>query len=237
MRGGWPWTAIPIHPALLAAFAVLFLFAENIADQLVLDPLWMPLAVSVIGAVVALLIATAVTRDLVRGGLLASLLVVLFFSFGHAWFRSGELLPSRWLLVAAYAVAAVAGAALIWRGGRLTVPLSQFVNAAAVALVLLNVFRIASFTVGGQPSAERTDPAASAAVSADASRGRPDVYFIVFDRYANSETLDQHLRIRQWAVPALARGSRVHRRRRQLVELLQDRAVAAQHPEHGVPGR
>ena len=190
MRGGWPWTAIPIHPVFLAAFAVLFLLAENIADQLVLDALWMPLAVSVIGAVVALLIATAVTRDLIRGGLLASLMVVLFFSFGHAWILLGELLPTRWPLVAAYAVAAVAGAALIWRGGRLTVPLSQFVNVAAVALVLLNVFRIASFTVDGGPSGAN-DPAASAAVSADASRGRPDVYFIVFDRYANSKTLDQ----------------------------------------------
>ena len=49
MRGGDHWTAIPIHPVLLAAFAVLFLFAENIADQLVLDPIWTPLAFSVIG--------------------------------------------------------------------------------------------------------------------------------------------------------------------------------------------
>jgi hypothetical protein len=184
------WTAIPIHTAALAAFAVLFLFAENIADQLVLDPLWMPLAVSVIGAVVALVIATAVTRDLVRGGLLASLLVVLFFSFGHVWISLSELLPSRWLLVAAYAVAAVAGAALIWRGGRWTGNLSQFLNAAAVALVLLNAFRIFGFTVGSQLAAEE-GTAASAVASADASRGRPDVYFIVFDRYANSETLDR----------------------------------------------
>ncbi len=143
------WTAIPIHPALLAAFAVLFLFAENIADQLVLDPLWMPLAFSVIGAIVLLLVTTAVTRDPVRGGLLASLLIVLFFSFGYVWIPLSELVP-RWLLVAAYAVVGFAGAAMIWRGGRWIVTLGEFANAAAVALVLLNAFRIASFTVGGR---------------------------------------------------------------------------------------
>jgi hypothetical protein len=184
------WTAIPIHTAALAAFAVLFLFAENIADQLVLDPLWMPLAASVVGAVVVLVIATAVTRDVVRGGLLATLLVALFFSFGHVWIALSELLPSRWLLVAAYVVAAVVGAVLIWRGGRWTVKLSQFLNAAVVALVLLNGFRIVGFTVGGRLAAE-DGTLASAVASADASGGRPDVYFIVFDRYANSETLDR----------------------------------------------
>ena len=189
-RGGVHWTAIPFHPALLAAFAVLFLFAENIADQLVLDPLLVPLALSVIGALVMLVVAVAATRDPVRGGLLASLLIVLFFSFGHAWIPLTALLPSRWLLVAAYVVVAVVGVALVWRGGRWTVPLSQFANAAAVALVLLNAFRIGSFTVGGQ-AASGDDPAVAVAVSVEDDRHRPDVYFIVFDRYANGETLDR----------------------------------------------
>ena len=181
---------MPLHTALLAAFPVLFLFAENIADQLVLDPLWTPLAVSIGGAAVALLVATAVTRDPVRGGLLASLLVALFFSFGHVWIASAELLPSRWLLVAAYGIVAVAAAAVIWRGGRWTGPLSQFANVALIVLVGLNAFRIVSFVAASQEAMVGA-PTASAAASVDAARDRPDVYFLVFDRYAGSETLER----------------------------------------------
>jgi hypothetical protein len=188
-RTGLHWTAIPIHTALLAAFPVLFLFAENAADQLALDPVWAPLALSVAGAAVGLAIATAVTRDLVRGGLLASFFVAVFFSFGHMWLLLADLLPSRLLLVVAYGVMAVVGVALIWRGGRWTVSLSQFANAAAIALVLLNVIRIVDFTAGA--SAGEDEPAPSPAASVDADQPRRDVYFIVFDRYANNETLDR----------------------------------------------
>ena len=184
---GRQWTALPIHTALLAAFPVLFLFAENITDQLVLDPLWMPLAASLAGATLALLVSAVLTRDLVRGGLLASLLVVLFFSFGHVWIQVDDVLPSRWLLVAAYAVVAFAAGALIWRGGQWTVPLSRFANAAAIALVLINAVRIAGFIATG--SVPEGDP--PVAVSLDDGGERPDVYFIVLDRYANRETLDR----------------------------------------------
>lgn len=184
------WAAIPIHTALLAAFPVLFLFAENAADQLVLDAMWTPLALSIAGALVALVVAMALTRDLVRAGLLASLLVVLFFSFGHVWIMLADTLPSRAVLVAVYGLVAAAGIWLIWRGGGWTVPLSQFANAAAVALVLLNIVRIVDFTTG-PAAAEAGEPPSDVAVAVEGDHARPDVYFIVFDRYANSETLNR----------------------------------------------
>ena len=184
------WTSFPIHTALLAAFPVLFLFAENAADQLVLDPMWGPLTLSVAGALVVLAVAAAITRDLVRGGLLASFVIALFFSFGHVWLMLADVLPSRVVLVAAYGLVALVGIWLIWRGGRWTVPLSQFANVAALALVLVNVVRIVDFTTG-PATAEADEPASDVAVPIQGDHPRPDVYFIVFDRYANSETLDE----------------------------------------------
>ena len=44
------WTAIPVHPLLVAAYPVVFLFATNAADQVTLDPMWAPLAMAVGGA-------------------------------------------------------------------------------------------------------------------------------------------------------------------------------------------
>jgi hypothetical protein len=187
-RAGW--TAAPVHPVLFAAFPVLFLFAENAADQLVIDPMWGPLAVAIGGATAVLVASVGVTRDVVRGGLLASLLIALFFSFGHVWFLLADLLPSRWLLVAGYAAIGTIGIGLIWRGGGWTVPLSRFANAVAIVLVAFNVVRIADFTTGARP-VSNGNPAPAARVAADNAVSRPDVYFLVFDRYANTETLDR----------------------------------------------
>ena len=180
---------MPLHTLLLAAFPVLFLFAENIADQLVLDPVWEPLAVSVAGALAVLVVALALTRDPVRAGLLASLLVVLFFSFGHVALILADVLPTRWILVAAYAVVAAAGAWAVWRGGAWTVPLSQFANAAAIVLVLLNVIRITDFTSRVPVAETSAPPSAAGGIESEEELQKPDVYFLVFDRYANSATL------------------------------------------------
>jgi hypothetical protein len=189
-EGRLSWAVAPLHTVLLAAFPVMFLFAENVADQLVLDPLWQPLAMAVGGATALLLLCVAVTRDLVRGGLIASLLIALFFSFGHVWLLVAETLPSKWHLAAFYGAAAVGGIAIIWRGGQWTGPVSRYANAAAIVLVVLNTFRLADFALGA-PARTSPERAGPVAVAGDAELDRRDVYFIVFDRYANAETLER----------------------------------------------
>jgi hypothetical protein len=188
-RGAWGWTAAPFHTILFAAFPVIFLFAENAADQLVIAPLWEPLGMAIAGASVVLLVSVAITRSLVRGGLIASLLVLLFFSFGHTWLLVADALPSRWILVAAYAIVAVAAIPVIWRGGPWTLAVSRYANVAAILLLSVNGVRVAAFVSTPTIPTER-DPAVPVGETDDGVR-RPDVYFFVFDRYANSETLER----------------------------------------------
>ena len=78
-------TPIALHPLLAAAYPVLFLFAQNVAEQVTLQPLWLPLIAGVAGGAAALLIGRVIARDWLRGALLATLALALFFSFGHAW--------------------------------------------------------------------------------------------------------------------------------------------------------
>jgi hypothetical protein len=195
-RWNWPpgtgWLSAPVHPLLLAAFPVLFLFSENAADQLVLDPLWPSLLLSVAGALVVLLVSVGILRDWIRGSLVATLIVVLFFSFGHVWLVVAEALGARRYLAAPYAIIALAGLILIWRGGRWTVPVVQFANVMAVVLVAFNIVRIADFAAGGARTEAALDSSEAAVVSGvGAETRRPDVYYIVLDRYANTETLDR----------------------------------------------
>ena len=108
-----------LHPFLVAAFPVVYLFAANVREQLSLEPLWMPLGV-VIGVAAAVLLAAVVVGHLLgaspaRSSLVASLLMLLAMAYGHAWNLVGVLAGSHRLLLIAWAVLAVAGVVAIAR--------------------------------------------------------------------------------------------------------------------------
>jgi Sulfatase len=182
----------PIHPLLLAAFPVLFLFAENSVQQVTLDPLWQPLILTLLGTAAVWLLASAVLRDPRRGAFLTSVLVALFFSFGHVWtlIQNSPGMPTRPTLGLIYGVVAVAGLLLAWRGGRWLGPATRGLNVIAVLLVAFNVVRIGEFAFGLSRSG--TVNAASAAVrTAPDITEKRDIYYLIFDRYSNTKTLGE----------------------------------------------
>ena len=108
-------TRIPLHPLLFAAYAVLYLYAENLDEVLPVDAAG-PLARGVLAAAGASLILALVFRGARRGAIVATAGVAAFFGFGHvspvlsdAGLSDREQL-SLWLLVvvaaAVYAVRA-----------------------------------------------------------------------------------------------------------------------------------
>src|SRR5688572_26582379 len=131
---------LALHPLLAAAYPVLFLFAQNVAEQVTLQPLWIPLGAAIIGGAVALLIGRVVLGDWLRGALLATFALTLFFSFGHVWNLVGEMLTARRWLIGAYVVAALAGTILIWRGGRWVPALSRFLVFALAIGIAINAW-------------------------------------------------------------------------------------------------
>jgi hypothetical protein len=181
------WSTLPVHAVAVAAFPVLFLFAENAEQQVTLAPLWLPLAVCTAGGIATLLVASALLRDWFRGGLLASLLLALFFSFGHVWNLVGDRFGDRWLLGVVWLAIAVAGGAMIWRGGQWVLPAGRFLNVATMLLVAFNVFRVANFASESAAIAQSIAPPTDVALHA--AGAKPDIYYIILDRYANADTL------------------------------------------------
>jgi sulfatase-like protein len=180
-------TALPWHSLLAAAFPVLFLFAENSADQVTLRPLWVPLGVAIAGAAIGVVVGRLATGDWYRGGLMATLALALFFSFGHVWFAVEEMLIARRWLIGAYLLIALVGGWLIWRGGAWVRPASRFLNVALTALVAVNALSIANSTLSATASVpdQSSQPVT---VTAEGHR-RPDVYYLIMDRYANARSL------------------------------------------------
>jgi hypothetical protein len=173
----------------MASAPVLFLFAENQVQQVTLDPLWRPLALGALLAVAMLLTCAAIFWDWLRGALLASLLLALFYTFGHAWNLTGEFLGDRLWLVNAYLVVAVAGAYVIWRGGSWVPGATGFLNVAVTLLLLLNAGRVAEFALGSASPVGEARPSPVPGLDADAPRR--DIYYIILDRYAGPETLER----------------------------------------------
>jgi len=180
---------IPLHPIGVGAVPVVFLFAENQVQQVTLDPLWRPLAIAVLFAIAVTLTGAALLWNWRRGALLATLVLVLFFSFGHAWNLVGEALGDRMWLVNIYLLVLVVGGFLIWRtGGAWVGSATAFLNVAILLLLVFNVARVADFALGSASPAGNT---ASPPPGIDASGPRPDIYYLIFDRYGGPGTLDR----------------------------------------------
>jgi hypothetical protein len=177
----WPW-----HALMLGAYPVLFLYAQNVDDQVTLDPLWFPLVVCVAGAAALVAVFYALRRDLARAGLMASVVLIVFFSFGHAWNEVEEFLDQRWLLAAIWVVWGLGLIALAWTGRGWVKPVTRAMNVIVTLLLLLNVMSIGGYLAETRVFAGASGEIPSVRVG---DAGRPDVYYIVFDRYAGEETL------------------------------------------------
>ena len=181
-----------LHPFLVAAFPVLFLFAQNVREQVSFQPLWAPLGIVLGGAALTLLLAVGIGQLLgaqpPRPALAASLLILLALTYGHAWNLVGELAGLHRVLLAAWGVLALVGIVVIARlRPGATARATTAVNVLAGILVLINLVPVGDLALRslpiGQPAAERSEGGAAVP---GATR---DVWYLVFDRYAGSPAL------------------------------------------------
>ncbi len=139
--------SLPLHPLLLAAYAVLFLYGQNIGEASPGD-IVVPLIASVIGVAVVLAAASLLLRDTARGGLLASALALLFFSYGHVLgaIESSMITSGRLLVV--WAVLGAIAVVVIWRVRRPLATANARLNVLAAILVLVALVPVLAGEIG-----------------------------------------------------------------------------------------
>ncbi len=180
---------------LVAAFPVLFLFAQNITQQFSLSDLWVPLLLAIGGAALLLLVALGLARAVgasaARAALAVSLLIGLAMTYGHVWNLVGDSLRLHRYLLAVWALIAALGLVMIWRLApasvrRVTVGLTVAIG----ALIVVNLIPIAGLAIRSvsvaAPAQEADGPSADPA-DGDAR----DIWYIVPDRYAGSDGLQE----------------------------------------------
>ena len=178
-----------LHPFLFSLFPLIALYAYNIKRVPVpLRDLAGPLALSLAFAVMLYFAIRIVLKDGVKAGLLVTLLVLWFLSFGHisalvvggakgAFGRSFFLATFLLLGLAAF---------FILRSRRDWSGLTRVLNVVAAALVLFNVASIVQASarrprVFVSPVIKTSGPAAS----------RPNIYYIVLDAYTRADVLEE----------------------------------------------
>lgn len=179
-------STIPLHPVLLSFFFPLYLLTAN-ADQWVdLSVAWLPIGAFVLAGALLFAACALLFGGWLRGGLVASLLIVLFFTFGHVRIALSGTAVSDLALVAGWIGLAVLGLTLIARGSDRIPTATRALNVMAVALVAINLVSLGAYVIGqsGQAIGQTPVPVPVGTVSRT-----PDVYYLIFDRYAGEETL------------------------------------------------
>lgn len=181
---------LPLHPFLFAAYSVLFVYAENLSEVLLVDMID-PLGRALIVAGAATGLAALLFRGASRGGLVATAGVVAFAFFGHLAPELARLSLDERSQLAFWAVVVVVAAivAVLARArlGGTTLGL----NTISLVLVIMTLAAIVPYEAGRAARVAAT-PRPTDAPLAEATRlPDRDIYYLVFDRYGSDWSLER----------------------------------------------
>ena len=210
-------TRIPFHPVLLVMLPVISMFAANPGLR---HPQELPDALRAVVIVSALLLLaiSAAYRDVRKAALWLSIVLVVFMVFDPAYallenISIGGWHPARRRYVLPLMYAGIAALAIwIYRWKTSPARLTGFANMAALGALLPPVV-----ILGLAPAPSIAPPdRAPAPIIAGAVSAKPDIYYLVFDRYGDSETarayglendLDDYLTARGFYVAPASRSN------------------------------
>ena len=187
-----------LHPFLFAAYPALTFLAHNIEQARASDAL-RSILFSLVGAALVFIALKAILRDSYKAGVVTSIWVSLFFTYGHAYnliegarlmgvtIGRHRLMAPVWL--------GLAGLALWW-GARPHGDLQtacRGLNAISVAVLLLPLGQIGVY----QFSVRMANPGlaasrAEASTPLSPTHGKPDIYYIILDSYSRDDMLKKH---------------------------------------------
>ena len=181
-----------LHPFLLAAFPILFLFAQNRQEGIVLGDMWRPLGITLAAVAVLFAVGWLIVRNAKAVALVVSAWALLFFSYGRVAEGlkdtrvAGVEVARDVFLLPAWGVLAVAAVVLAFLLRRHLAGVTTGLNIVGAVLVAMNVFSIA-VAAPVETRAEGAGRRQQSRPTPQAIKGRrlPDIYYIVPDRYGH----------------------------------------------------
>jgi len=189
-----PWLQrVPLHPFLFAMYPILALLAFNISEVDYSSGV-RPLILSILATGILILIFYLIYRDWKRTALISTIILILFFSYGHIYislkgvevggfylFRHRTLVPI-WIILTVLT---------IWWTSRKslnTTPVTYALNIVGFFLFILPIIQMVSFFVQSQVSQTNAEKNTSA-LNLKVRNQPPDIYYIILDGYGRSDVL------------------------------------------------
>ena len=189
-----------IHPFLFAIFPILFLYSDNI-EQVSFSEILLPSAFALGFTILLVLFSLLILRNSNKAGIIASIFLVLFFSYGRAhgvmqeWQIGGFAIGRHRHLLLGWGMLFICGAYFILKTRNNLRNFTNILNAVAISLVLISLINIGVYEFKTKSTWQDNDNsmegrATTTTDSGDASTLR-DIYYIILDGYAPSRTLEE----------------------------------------------
>ena len=180
-----------LHPILFSIYPVIFSYSNNIG-QVRFESVVEPLSFTVFTALAGWAVLRLILKDWFRSGGIASLLIILFYSYGHA--RTNiDLAGVDYFLPVIWIVALLLGAFVIIRSGKNFTNGTKILNVVSAVLVTLVATNIGLYqfkmTTSDQPRLQ-IERIPQDLIDKDEQQLPPDVYFIILDAYARQDILN-----------------------------------------------
>jgi hypothetical protein len=179
---------VPLHPFLFAAYGVLYLYSQNLEEVLPVDVV-APVARGLLIALVATAILAVMYLGVRRGAIVATAIVAVYYGYGHVAEGLGDAgLGQRERLALAALVIGAAG--LYALKAKESLPrVTSGLNIVALVLIAVVGSTIVPYEI---QRAGREPIALASATTAQATGGRrPDIYFLIFDRYGSADSIER----------------------------------------------
>jgi len=187
--------SLVIHPFLFAIFPILSIFSHNVGE-LYLSAIVTPIIMVICFALVMFVILGLIIKDRNKTGIIVSLFLLLFFSYGllfhSAYSIIGERVTHGYVLVVC-GIVLISGVYSTIKTRRNLRRLTIVLNLVAAFLVAMPAVRIAAFEAQHW-LASRDDESVetqSSAPDSDKSDKLPSIYYLILDGYARADILKE----------------------------------------------
>lgn len=190
-----------IHPFLFTMFFILFLFSYNI-HELLFSQIILPLAIVLGFTFLFVWLSKFILKDEIKGGVIVSLFLVMFFSYGHIYnIIVGSQIANfvigrhRYLLPMWGIIFICSNYFIIKKQHKSLYNFTKILNVIALSLILISLLNIGIYKfnlVGSwQDKNMHIENINNNVINLESKIPLRDIYYIILDGYASSRTLKE----------------------------------------------
>ena len=184
---------MPLHPFLITSYMVIELFANNITEVSI-TVVWRPLVILLFFTTILYILLYLITKSWQVAGLILSIFLILFFSYGHVYSLSknitigGMAVLRHRVLLPIWILLSLGCVFFILKRIDLVSTVNRLANLIALLLISFPIVSIGVFAIKQNFYASQLINQ-NEMIAVDGERAKPDIYYIVLDSYTRQDVL------------------------------------------------